>query len=164
MEARGRPGLRCRYLDSIGVPTSEVMNRDFGSPEGWQAWATRSWIERLSKEADEGVVDVLDSQTRPSFVLDAIARVAAGAPATRMVLLDCSPKVRRRRLAERDHHALADGRMDDWAAYLRGEADDLGLLVVDTSDLTIDGVADALEAALEPDSEYRPRKPGVVAD
>lgn len=147
LEARGHPGVRCHYLDRIGVPSVDAMARDFGSPEGWQAWVTRSWIERLSAQAEEGVVDVLDSQTRPSFVLDAVAATPGDAPATRIVLLECSPEMRRRRLAGRGQADLADERMEEWAAYLRGEADELGLLVIDTSDLTVDALADALEAA-----------------
>lgn len=35
--------------------------------------------------------------------------------------------------------------MHAWAAYLRGQADALGLRVLDTSDMSIDGVADVLQ-------------------
>jgi hypothetical protein len=41
---------------------------------------------------------------------------------------------------------LANERMDNWAAYLRGQADALGLLVIDTSDLSVDEMIDALES------------------
>jgi type II secretory pathway predicted ATPase ExeA len=30
LDARGIPGVRCFYFDSIGVPTAEVMERDYG--------------------------------------------------------------------------------------------------------------------------------------
>ena len=149
LEARGHPHVSCHYFDSIGIPSVAVMRRDFGGPERWQAWATRLWIERLSGNAEEGVVSVLDSQTRPSFVLEALAESPVAAPATRIVLLDCSAAVRRHRLLERGHPELASDRMESWAAYLRAEADDLGLRVVDTSDLSIDAVADVLEAEVE---------------
>ena len=39
--------------------------------------------------------------------------------------------------------------MDAWAAYLRGQADALGLPVVDTAHRSIDAVADALQEQLE---------------
>ena len=119
LERRDRPGLRCHYLDSIGLPSTDVMDRDFGGPEGWQAWATGWWVERLSSEGTSGVLSVLDAQTRPSFVRDAVARRKSQVPPTRIVLLECSTAARRRRLAERSQAELATGRMEDWAAYLR---------------------------------------------
>jgi len=39
--------------------------------------------------------------------------------------------------------------MDAWAVYLRGQADALGIRVLDTSDMTIEGVADVLQQELE---------------
>ena len=86
LEARGRPGVQCHYADSIGIPSVATMNRDFGGPEGWQAWATDVWIERLTADAENGV-DVLDVQTRPSLVFDALARRPGTGLATRIVLL-----------------------------------------------------------------------------
>jgi hypothetical protein len=35
--------------------------------------------------------------------------------------------------------------MDAWAVYLRGQADALGLPVVDTTEKSVEGVADAIE-------------------
>jgi hypothetical protein len=40
-------------------------------------------------------------------------------------------------------------RMQDWAVYLRGQADSLGLPVLDTSHLSVDAVADALQQEIE---------------
>lgn len=39
--------------------------------------------------------------------------------------------------------------MENWAAYLRGQADALGIRVVDTSQLSIERVADALQDEIE---------------
>jgi hypothetical protein len=39
--------------------------------------------------------------------------------------------------------------MDAWAAYLRGQADALRLRVLDTSGVSIDGVADVLQQEIE---------------
>jgi hypothetical protein len=92
LEARGRPGVRCFYFDSIAVPSEEVMKRDFGGGEGWQADATNRWISRLATETRSGDVSILDGQTRPSFVRAALAestRIAA-----RVVLFECGQAVR----------------------------------------------------------------------
>jgi hypothetical protein len=39
--------------------------------------------------------------------------------------------------------------MDAWAAYLRGQADALGLAVVDTSSRSVEQVADGLQELIE---------------
>jgi broad-specificity NMP kinase len=65
-----------------------------------------------------------------------------------ILLLDCSPAVRRHRLALRGQPELANLQMDMWAAYLRGQADALGLAVVDTTSMTVEEVADAIEAQI----------------
>jgi hypothetical protein len=57
------------------------------------------------------------------------------------LLLDCDSSIRRRRLTERGQLDLATARMENWAAYLRGQADALGLPVLDTSKLCLEEVA-----------------------
>src|SRR5438093_10194434 len=88
VEARALLGVRCYYLDSIGVPSLEEMSRDFGSPERWQAVTTQRWLDRFSADADGAEVYVLDGQTRPSFVRSAAER--AGLAVARVLLLDCA--------------------------------------------------------------------------
>jgi hypothetical protein len=144
LEARAIPGVRCFYFDSIGVPTPDVMERDYGGGEKWQASATADWLARLSSLSDDVRVAVLDGQTRPSFVFEAAGR---GAPRrAQVVLLDCSSEVRAARLrGPRQQPELANTRMDQWAAYLRGQADALGLPVIETSLLTVGEAARRLE-------------------
>ena len=135
------PGVSCSHFDSIGVPTGEAMTREFGSPERWQAAATARWVETLLALPSE--VAVLEGQTRPSFVRPALVRL--GPASAQLVLLDCAPAERARRLAgPRGQPELANDRMDTWAAYLRGQADALGLPVIDTTSLSVDAVAKAL--------------------
>jgi hypothetical protein len=57
--------VRCFYFDSIGVPTAEVMEREHGGGEKWQAAATAEWLARLSGLSADVRVAVLDGQTRP---------------------------------------------------------------------------------------------------
>jgi hypothetical protein len=44
---------------------------------------------------------------------------------------------------------LATPRMDSWAAYLRGQADALGLPIVDTTELTIGEAVEHLQALVQ---------------
>jgi hypothetical protein len=148
LEARKVPGVRCFFFDSIGVPTSEVMEQEFGGPEQWQAWATNQWLAQLAALGSSVRVAVLDAQTRPSTVFAAPGAGSSWHPC--VVLLDCSPEVRAARLCgPRGQPELATARMDSWAAYLRGQADALDLLVVDTTDLTIAEAAARLEVLVQ---------------
>ena len=135
---RQLPGLTCYHFDSVGVPSAEDMVRNFGSPERWQEVTTHDWIARVNKAPGDLVV--LEGQTRPSFI-----RSASSASAIRIVLLDCERSVRSHRLREaRQQPHLDTADMHSWAAYLRGQADALGLPIIDTTSLSPDEVADQL--------------------
>jgi hypothetical protein len=144
LEARALPGVRCYYFDAVGVPPAE----DRGSgPHGWQAVTTKTWLARLAADPDGAEVHVLDGQTRPSFVRSAVEGTRA---LVRILLLDCAPDVRHARLVgPRKQPELSNSRMDCWAAYLRGQADALKLPVIDTSNLEIGAVVDALIAHVQ---------------
>ena len=146
LEARRLAGVRCCYFDSIGVPSLAEMIRDHGSAEAWQATTTLQWVHRLVEAPAE--VAVLDGQTRPSVIRAALS--SAGQPAAQIVLLDCSPEERGRRLGgARGQPELASTQMSMWAAYLRGQADAFGLPVIDTTAQSIEAVAGALAAQAE---------------
>ncbi len=126
------------FCDSIGVPSRKEMVREKGSLEGWQEWITSEWIERLSRE--EHPIQLFEGQTRPSFIRKALERQPDVEPV--IILLDCRPEVRQHRLAQfRGQPDLANPDMDKWAAYLSGQADALGLAVIDTSDVGLEEVA-----------------------
>src|SRR5687768_6642729 len=142
LEARGIPGVRCFYFDSIGVPTPEVMRREHGSGEQWQAWATQRWLLELDRLDPSVGVAVLDAQTRPSYIATTAHTVARS---VHTILFDCDQSERERRLRQgRDQPELVTSEMAAWAAYLRGQADALALQVVDTSRLAAEDVADLL--------------------
>ena len=148
LDARALPGVRCYYFDTIGVPSREEIERDFGGGENWQAVATETWLARLAADPESAEVYVLDGQTRPSFVNRSARRV--GVDLVHIVLLDCEYSVRHTRLVElRGQPELSNPDMDRWAAYLRGQADALDLPVIDTTSLVIDAVADALVVHIE---------------
>ncbi|HEX7977815.1 MAG TPA: hypothetical protein VF461_04390 [Gemmatimonadaceae bacterium] len=148
LAALGRPGVQCFHFDSIGVPTPEAMERDHGGPEQWQAWATKQWLARLAALDESIRVAVLDAQTRPSTVFTAHGAGAGWNP--HVVLFDCSPEVRAARLrGPRQQPELATPRMDSWAAYLRGQADALGLPVIETTSLSIAEATQELLAFVE---------------
>lgn len=143
LRSRRLPGVQCYFFDSIGVPSPAEMNREWGSGENWQEQMTKRWIERLAANVDNCQVAVLDGQTRPSFIQPHLA--PAGIRHARILLLDCTPAVRAQRLRDmRGQPELANDRMDAWAVYLRGQADALGLRVLDTSAVSVQEAANAV--------------------
>ncbi|MEP6573171.1 MAG: hypothetical protein ABJD11_10770, partial [Gemmatimonadota bacterium] len=130
------PGTRCYYFDSIGVPSPEAMIGEFGSGEAWQAEMTRRWVARLAENSDGARVAILDGQVRPSIMRAALTE--SGMTKAAMLLVDCSAGVRDARLRARGQPELATSEMTNWAAYLRGQADALGLFVIDTSDSSVE--------------------------
>ncbi len=140
---RNLPETICFHFDSRGVPDEDRMARRYGGPEEWQRAQTERWICDIAAEPQ--AVCVLEGQSRPSFVRPAIHKTAIAC--WRLVLLDCSSEVRAERLRRaRGQPELATSRMDCWAAYLRGQADVLGLPIIDTGVASLSEVTDALEA------------------
>jgi dephospho-CoA kinase len=132
LAALGLPGVVCHHFDTIGVPSREEMAHRFGSGEAWQAWALNEWIGRLARSADGAALAVLDAQVRPHAAVEALRRhrVTCG----RVVLVDCSYAERNARLrGPRGQPELATADMDCFAAYMRGQADALGLAIIDTT-------------------------------
>ncbi len=137
------PGVRYHHFDSVGVPSPEEMERDYGSGEGWQTAVTREWIARLARDGSAGL-HVLEGQVRPAMVQQAF--VANGVYQGQLLLLDCSPEIRTARLhGPRGQPELASAQMMAWSAYLRGQADALGIPVLDTTDLSLDQAGSEVE-------------------
>lgn len=85
----------------------------------------------------------------------AFIRAALGGTRAGIVLLDCERSVRSHRLrTHREQPELDTHEMQCWAAYLRGQADALGLPIIDTTAVTPDEVADELYALACTASEW----------
>ena len=137
---------RCHFFDSIGVPEPSDRVARHGDGESWRTWATKRWVETL--RASPEPIAMLEGQTPPSCILDVMG-LSAGVRYA-IVLLDCSWAVREHRLsALREQPELASADMLTWAEHLKREADALSVPVIDTTDRSIEAIADAvLEHAL----------------
>ncbi len=137
LEQRSLPDVGCYYFDTIGIPSNEEIVSRFGDGLAFQDWALDQWLERLTRNEDRVRMAILDAQVRPTSVHEAMRRhrIERG----RVVLVDCACAERNARLrGERGQPELATPMMDTWAAYLRGQADALGLAIIDTTRAGVD--------------------------
>jgi len=129
------------YFDSVGVPSTDEMNEQFGSGEEWQRQTTVSWLERILSECRNGVA-ILDGQMRLSFITEACN--ARGFTDYRIILIDCNDSIRTRRLHQRGQPELANKDMMNWSKYLRNEASQIGAQILDTSSQNVSESESAL--------------------
>ncbi len=141
-------GVGCYYFDTIGVTSPDEMAARFGGGETWQAWALDEWVARLVRNEDEVKVAVLDAQVRPSAVRSSFAR--HGVLRGGVILVDCGYAERNARLrGPRGQPELATSDMDCYAAYMRGQADALGLRIIDTTTATTARSLEELRAVVD---------------
>jgi energy-coupling factor transporter ATP-binding protein EcfA2 len=126
------PGVKGFNCDRVEIKSDETIDS-----ADRQADILRYWISHL-RQAETGIeLAVLDTQIRPHRALEVLSQAAINY--AQIVLVDCDPVKRNERLhMDRGQPELANPRMDCWAAYLRGQADALGLSIIDTSNDSID--------------------------
>jgi dephospho-CoA kinase len=133
VEAIDPPVARVRHFDSVGVPSAEEMISLCGSIENWQRAMTHEWLKRLCTEsASEGQPILFEGQMRLQFIFEALQanRIIDAC----VLLVDCDDEVRSHRLAMNRRQAdLATPTMMQWARYLREEAKQRGVKILDTS-------------------------------
>lgn len=118
VEEMSLPGLAVCYSDSIKVPSTEEMIKEFGSQEEWQRQNTNTWVKKIKDTYLDNSNVIFDVQSRPSFIDEACAN--NGVTSYKIILFDCSDEERRRRLVGgRNQPELANEQMMDWARYLR---------------------------------------------
>ncbi len=121
------------HFDSIGVPDTETMIAEFGSPEEWQRCKTLEWMQQIKQDYLPKSTVIFEGQMRIFFVKEALKATELEA---QIILIDCDDKIRHSRLQERGQPELADQTMMNWAAYLRNEALQNNLFILDTGNLS----------------------------
>jgi len=128
----------CHIFDSVGVPSESQLEALELDGESWQRNTISHWIKTLKGMTSP--MSILEGQMRPSWIQEILSDQSIARAS--ILLLDCGDTVRERRLVHfRNQPELATRDMYKWAAYLRGQADALELPVLDTSELTLDDIA-----------------------
>lgn len=123
------------HFDSIGIPSFEEMEKEFGSIEEWQRMKTIEWVKKLAHEELLSSNVIFDAQIRPSFIAEACQLQSID---YRIVLFDCDDTERKKRLIGRGQPELADENMMNWASFLRRECQKHRHKIIDNSHLSPD--------------------------
>ena len=134
------------HFDSIEIPSPEEMIRQAGSMERWQEMATYAWLEKIQGEFKVEDRVILEGQVNLDFVT--VGCVRHGLPEYALVLLDCAWETRVARLRERNQAELANPDMKNWSDFLRNQAVQKGVRIIDTTHQSIKAVAEELIALL----------------
>jgi adenylate kinase family enzyme len=145
LETMNLTGLKTFVFDSIGVPSAQEMIEKWAGGEGWQRAMTIEWVKRMRGELANSDV-LLDGQTRPSFIAEACK--INGVTSGKVILIDCSDRVRKARLLQRGQPELANEQMMEWAKYLTRETTKIGGEIISNDDLSIIETAAALAAII----------------
>jgi len=121
-------GIACLQCDSIWYELPDDVRADGEA-------AQDAILEHFAKPAlaAPGVeVAILDTQIRPHKALALLRRL--GCAVHQVVLVECVQDEREARLrGPRAQPELASAQMENWAVYMRGQADALGLDSIDTA-------------------------------
>jgi dephospho-CoA kinase len=123
----GLGGVECINCDRV-----QMERPASGDSSDYQSAILQHWLDQLRSRNTKVELAVLDTQIRPHRAIEVLGR--AGVVSYEVVLVDCERAIRNKRLlTERQQPELVTAQMDCWAAYLRGQADALGLTIIDTS-------------------------------
>jgi len=134
------------HFDSIGVPSLEEMEKEFGSPVHWQEAKTYGWIEKIINEFDNEKI-FIEGQVNLQFIYGAFRKFHF--ENFKIVLLDCNENEMAHRLIEkRKQPELVNDQMKNWLNFLRNQAYELKIPVIDTSNLFEEDALTAFEIAV----------------
>jgi adenylate kinase family enzyme len=122
------------YFDSIGVPTKEEMEKQYGSGENWQKAITSFWVKKIIEKYLNQKSVILDGQMRLSFIVDTCKE--NNLVNYEIILFDCNDEERSKRLINREHPESVNPDMMNWAKYLRNEARNLDAKIIDNTNLS----------------------------
>lgn len=135
------------HFDSIGVPSTEEMTRQFGSPSDWQKAMTFEWAKRLISNYTDKEIIIFEGQVNLVFIKAAFE--ACNFFNYTAILIDCQPDVISARLKLRGQPELDNEDMRNWFRFLRDQAIQSATPIIDTSKLTKEQMAEVFEKYLD---------------
>lgn len=134
------------HFDSIGVPSVSEMKKEFGSASGWQKAKANEWIDQLIRNYT-GEKIFFEGQVNVEFIRDAFQK--NNFRHYKIIQVDCSEETMAHRLIHnRNQPQLNNNDMRNWLRFLRLQAEELEIAVIDTSNLLPEKVLQDFEKAI----------------
>jgi len=140
----------CEFLefDSIGIPSKEKMIKEYDSGENWQRAKTYEWIEKMINGYPDKNLIIIDGQANLEFIK--IGFEKQNFNNYQIILVDCKQNIMVKRLVnERRQAWLANKDMKNWLKFLRTQAQDFGITIIETSHVTPNQVMEKFEEILK---------------
>ncbi|MFC1616498.1 hypothetical protein ACFL21_05125 [Patescibacteria group bacterium] len=120
------------HFDSIGVPSFEEMEKQFGSPSAWQEAMTYKWIKNIFKKYSGYEKVFFEGQVNLEFILQGFKK--HNYKNYKITLIDCSEEEMAYRLTHhRNQPELLSEDMKNWLKFLRNQAKELSVSILDTT-------------------------------
>ena len=143
-----RKDIKFIYPDKeMVIPSKEEMIKLFGSVDNWQKDQTSKRIKRIKDEFLNNQSVLIDTQSRFEFINNACKENQIDN--FQVILFDCEDSVRNERLHQRGQPYLINQDMDNWAKFLREDCKKNNCTIIDTTNLTINEMADKLENSIQ---------------
>ncbi len=130
---------QCFHFDSIGIPTIDEMIAQYGSPSEWQYAMSEVWIKRLLAEHADKQLLILEAQINLKFIEEICAK--NNFKNYRIILIHADDAIRHERLPiNRNQPELVNVDMDNWAAFLKRQAMEMDVPILDSGKLDMDQI------------------------
>ncbi len=122
------------HFDSVGVPSTEEMIEQFGSPQAWQEDITKKWISKLVGDDNHEKI-FIEGQTNLNHIYNGFKD--SDFTDFKVILLDTSKEEMAYRLTHlRNQPELLNEDMYNWLNYLRKQAVDFEIPIINTTQLS----------------------------
>lgn len=127
------PHSKVVHFDSIGIPSYEEMEKEYGTWEKFQKVTCIKWIDKLVNEFNDDVI-YFEGQVNLDFIIEGFK--ANNFDNYSIILVDCSNVEMKKRLIERGQPELVNTDMLNWQRFLRKQAEEKSCDIINSTDLS----------------------------
>jgi hypothetical protein len=108
------------------------MIKVYGSPSEWQKAMTYHWVQKIIHDYQDKSLCLIEGQVNLDYIINAFA--AFNSQQYKIILVHCNNATRHQRLhLDRNQPELINDDMDKWAEFLKKQAIDKNVTILDTS-------------------------------
>jgi GrpB-like predicted nucleotidyltransferase (UPF0157 family) len=140
--------VACLHFDNIGVPTEQEMTAVYGSGSEWQKAMTYHWIKKILNDYQNKNLVILEGQVNLDFIVSAFEGFNFNQ--YKIVLAHCDNISRHKRLhLDRNQPELINDNMDTWAEFLKKQAIERHVMILDTTLMNTDEMVSQFEKLID---------------